>query len=216
MRCGCRAGAKGGGAAVGGAKRSWVKEKSSLAFEHRRLLIPVVDVQGRHPCPSPKVSALLSAVARANREMIQQPLFPLRPSAPPRCQTNHLSRQVQKARFDPFISDPNPTSHDRGGSSIIGGIKNLALSILIPTYGTDLGVNWGTAQQGYGSTPHGMNSADRVSWNHDLNGYDRDWVIGVAAPPQEGITPTGPIGALTTLLGAPFFYFNNAGLPPHS
>ncbi|MDR1284423.1 MAG: type IV secretion protein Rhs [Opitutaceae bacterium] len=101
-----------------------------------------------------------------------------------------------------YQNDPNPES--RG---FFSGVSNFVRSVVIPTYGFNLGVNYGGVQQGFVSSEfaRSFNQLDAVSYQHDRDQRNRDWVRSSSSSQGEGI-PTGPVGAIINIIGAPVFW----------
>lgn len=105
-----------------------------------------------------------------------------------------------------LANNPNdPAREDRG---FFAGVSNFVRSVVIPTYGLNLGANLGSPQQGFvdPSQARYFNNIDRVSYIHDRYQNNRDWVRSAAGQVPAGVTDTGPIGGLISLIGAPVFW----------
>jgi len=105
-----------------------------------------------------------------------------------------------------LANNPNdPAREDRG---FFAGVGNFIRSVLIPTYGLNLGVNLGSPQQGFVDPSQAayFNNIDRISYIHDRYQNNRNWVRGAAGQAPAGVTDTGPIGGLISLIGAPVFW----------
>jgi len=101
-----------------------------------------------------------------------------------------------------YPNDPKPES--RG---FFSGVSNFVRSVVIPTYGFNLGVNYGGVQQGFvpPQSARSFNQLDSVSYQHDLDQNNRNWVRSSSSS-QGGTTPTGPVGAIINIIGAPVFW----------
>ncbi len=101
-----------------------------------------------------------------------------------------------------YLNDPKPE-----GRGFFAGLSNFLRSMVIPNYGLNLGVNYGGVQQRFiePQFARSFNQLDAVSYQHDLDQDNRNWVRSSSST-QENITPTGPIGTIINIIGAPVFW----------
>jgi len=97
----------------------------------------------------------------------------------------------------------NGVSEDRP-SDFGGALKRFVYDLVIPDYGLQSGPNYGTTQWGDLNAPF-LNLADDTARVHDQHLDNGEWVNNQVQPTPPGIVPTGPVGILNFLLGAPVF-----------
>ena len=110
----------------------------------------------------------------------------------------------------------NAADPAREARGFLPGVENFARSVIIPTYGFNLGVNWGSPQQGFANPADALsfNNQDRISYNHDIYQNNKQWVTDNLHPtPPPDVIPTGPVGDVMTLIGTVPFWVTPSAIP---